>query len=1004
MVPHRLLTTALSLVLVMNLWAPTAIACVCCPASGPSAAAPTASPANLQVGRPAAGVPASVRLAPAAADDPATQAQIYLESLGYTVRSVRLFEETRAQVYMDMVSGAFDENGKAQVVQGWYALAQAYPEATYLWNALVYQKRYYIIFEALARDMRDWVDGRLRAEDLHYTVLVYDAQIGDYVRDKDFVRKNFAGAQAGRGQSIGALPQLKFPDLWIIYRDDFSDDLSGWDDTETSAGAAGYANDQYRVAVKTANTVYWASTPGNLRDFALAVQARQSSGDVRNPYGIIFGYQDADNLLAFFVTAEGRYTILQKAAGAWNQIQPWTATDALKQGNLVNLLRVEVQNDEVRAYANGRSLTAVTVAGLAKGQVGLAAATYDAPPTEVYFDNVALFGTGADWKGDPGTGGEPTHALQAVRRETVPAGAREALAALYQAAEAVPAYDLHDLAVRMEGLVPVTPRTLGQEPQYSVGDTETFYVSKKGKRVQVEATLVYETAHARAWIEEGTQISTADVKAATDTFENEIYGKDRSFFGSEWTPGVDQDVHIHLFNGDIPNVGGYFSSSNEYVKDAYRYSNQKEMFFMNAAGNEPGTSAYLATLAHEFQHMIHWTNKQGDDLWVDEGCADLAKYLMGIDPSDRAIAFGRYPDLQLNAFDQGLETRTPHYGKSFLFMAYFLGRFGREMTQQIASGSGRGTTSFDQVLESQGFTFDDIFADWVIANYVNDATLDPAYAYPTDVDATRPRLAQAHETYPVQEHTDVHQYAADYIKLEGQGNLRIDFTGSTMVPIGPGQAHGGDKAWWFGWGDMLNPKLTREFDLTNASNPKLTAWMWYDTVNGTGSKMSGFWSVSTDGGVTWDQVTSELDGRSGGGDEAKWVQGTIDLSSYAGQKVQVRFEALSYLGEPAPGFAIDDIAITAIGYQHGAETSDDGWVGEGFVRVTPLLPQAWTVRVIKMDGDRATGVRWMSLDSSNQGSITIDGLGGNKTAVLVIAARTPFASAWAPYEYRVTQE
>jgi len=941
--------------------------------------------------------------------DPATEVQVYLESLGYKVRRVRLYNETTAQVFMDMVSGAFDEDGKAQVVHGWYALAQAYPQATILWSVVVYKNRYSIVFEVLAHDFRDWVDGRLGAHDLHYTVLVYDNEAGDWVRDKDFIRKNFVGTQAGRGQSLGALPTLKFPSLWLIYRDDFSDELSGWEVSENDAGAAGYANGQYRITAKIANAVYWASTPGNVREFAIAVKARQSGGDVRNPYGIIFCYQNDDNLWAFFVTAEGRYTILRRAAGVWRVIHPWTASDALKQGELSNLLRVEVQGDEVRVYANGKALTAQVVTGLTKGRVGLAAATYDVPPSVAYFDDVALFGSGADWKGDPGVGGEPAHVLQAVRRETVPAAASEALTTLIQHG-AAPATDYHDMAIRLEGLSPDKPRTLTTAPQYRIGDTEKFYVSKKSRQVQVEATLVYETPHARAWVEKGVNLNLDNLKAATDKFENDIYERDRSFFGSEWTPGVDKDVHIHLFNGDIPNVGGYFSASNEYIKDVISSSNEKEMFFMNAAQAPPGSDTYYGTLAHEFQHMIHWYNKPGDDLWLDEGCADLAKYLLGIDPTDRAIAFGRYPDLQLNAFDQGLETRTPHYGKSFLFMAYFLGRFGREMTQRIASGEGRGTASFDRLLASQNLTFDDLFDDWVIANFVNDPALDPRYAYPANVDVIRPRFAQAHRSYPAQEHTDVHQYAADYIKLDPPPslgnpiNLRIDFTGSTVVPLGPGQAHSGNKVWWFGWGDMLNPKLTRTFDLTNARHPQLKAWMWYDTEMSTGSKMQGYWSVSTDGGQTWEKIGRQLSGRSSGGDKARWVQHTVDLSSYAGRRVQVRFEVFTFLGQPVPGYALDDITIAEIGYQHDAETGSDGWTGEGFVRITPLLPQGWTVQVIEFAGDKATAVRRMRLNPDNTGSITIEQLGGDRWAVLVIAARTPFASAWAPYEYRITAQ
>jgi hypothetical protein len=104
-----------------------------------------------------------------------------------------------------------------------------------------------------------------------------------------------------------------------------------------------------------------------------------------------------------------------------------------------------------------------------------------------------------------------------------------------------------------------------------------------------------------------------------------------------------------------------------------------------------------------------------------------------------------------------------------------------------------------------------------------------------------------------------------------------------------------------------------------------------------------------------------------------------------------------------PGFALDDIAISAIGYRYDAETGDDGWVGEGFVRVMPVLPQGWTVQVIELDGEKATAVRRMELNADNTGSITVNGLGGNRSAVLVIAARAPYAMEWAPYEYKVSQ-
>jgi len=53
-----------------------------------------------------------------------------------------------------------------------------------------------------------------------------------------------------------------------------------------------------------------------------------------------------------------------------------------------------------------------------------------------------------------------------------------------------------------------------------------------------------------------------------DAFENKIYPTDREFFGSEWTPGVDDDPHIYILytSGLGANVGGYFYSPDEYPR------------------------------------------------------------------------------------------------------------------------------------------------------------------------------------------------------------------------------------------------------------------------------------------------------------------------------------------------------------------------------------------------------------------------------------------------------
>ncbi|MBU0494007.1 MAG: immune inhibitor A [Chloroflexi bacterium] len=942
---------------------------------------------------------------PAQSANPAGDVQVYLESQGYTVLKVVYSDgDATAVVIMNMVSGAFDDMGKEQVVQGWYALARAYPPARDLWSAVLYQQKYIIVFQVQAQDFRDWVDGRMSAGDLHYAVQVLDATTGQPVSDKDFVRKNFVGTSGGRVQTLGSLPQLRFAGLWLLYRDDFSDPLSGWDVSQGAGGSAGYAGGAYRVTLSVPNNAYWSAAPGRVREFAFSAKAYQASGDERNPYGLIFGYQDNDNFYTFMVTAQGNYAVLQKTAGTFRQLQPWTASSVLKQGRLPNLLRVEVQGEEARVFANGQVLTATPVPGFERGQVGLVAATYDQPPTEVYFDDVALFGVQMDWRVEAAT--TETHQVQPLRREAVPAAAQQTLQAL--AALDPPSKDLYDLAVRLGEVSPGTARTLGQAPQYAVGDTETLYASRGNDNVALECELVYVTPGVYAWVEKGQPYKQSTIKTVTDLFYETIAPLDRSFFGSEWTPGVDNDPRIHIlnFNATQPGLAGYFQPNNEFPRTVVQDSNQREMVFMNALGPNtipPESDFYRSTLAHEFQHMIHWATDPNEDLWINEGCSKMAEYLNGFDAGAVEVSFSRRPDTQLNAWEYG-ENSIPHYGNAYLFMTYFLGRFGRDLTQAVAQSETSGIAGFDQALRSQGLAFDDVFDDWAVALYINDPALGARYAFPDGVDAVRPRLSQMVNSLPADELTDVHQYAADYIKLNpGLGTVQVDFTGSTVVPIGPGAAYNGQYVWWFGWGDWCDATLTREFDLRSVSRATLEATVWYDTQQGGVDKMIIMLMVSTDGGQTWTEVDSTW-GRSGGGDQPSWEPVSFDLSKWAGQKVQVRFEALTNLGIAVGGLALDEISISEIGYRYDPDDGDDGWKPEGFARVVPLLPQRYTVQVIEFDGERATAVRRMVLDSANHGVITIDNLAGSRSAVLVVTAHTPYAGRWASYEYQVTAQ
>ncbi len=310
-----------------------------------------------------------------------------------------------------------------------------------------------------------------------------------------------------------------------------------------------------------------------------------------------------------------------------------------------------------------------------------------------------------------------------------PSAAATETEALLAAAE-MPARDLRALALRFKpGLTDVPLVVNAQPPSYKVGDKAEFWVhnSDTDEHRKITAELRYITPHVYMWVEQNVRVNQTALERSAKRFEENTYPTNRAFFGSEWSPGVDSDIHLSILHarGLGGSVAGYYSSADEFSRLVNQYSNEKEMFYVAAESDNaaPNTGYYDGTLAHEFQHMIHWANDRNEDTWVNEGMAELAIQLNGFDIGGADIAYSEKPDTQLTTWADPDAGNDEHYGGSYLFMAYFLGRFGENLTKAVVASPENGAAGFNDALAKAGRPerFDDIFADWVIANYSGSA-------------------------------------------------------------------------------------------------------------------------------------------------------------------------------------------------------------------------------------------------------------------------------------------
>lgn len=582
----------------------------------------------------------------------------------------------------------------------------------------------------------------------------------------------------------------------------------------------------------------------------------------------------------------------------------------------------------------------------------------------------------------------------------------------------LPERDQRLLASRLKHGGQVIPQTVPKPPDYRVGDIAAFWVtdnqSTPPKQFQVNASLQYIGDHSYWWVQEGMKVDAAKLESSAQRFESITYPTNREFFGSEWTPGVDNDPRVHVFMGDVPGVAGYFSASNSYSKLAEPYSNEREMFFINLQAISPGNDRFDSVLAHEFQHMIHWHEDKNEDTWVNEGLSELASFINGFGPSTFVPAFTRVPETQLNSWSSTPGDTLANYGASFLFMAYFLQRYGEDLTKAVVAAPENGIQGFDTVLAGHNLPerFGDIFADFLVANYVqNPALADGRWGY-RDLTPYPVAVTSQYSSYPVEQQTTVNQFGADYIELAGSGNLTINFTGATTVPVVNTQPSSGQYFWYSHRGDDTNTRLTHAFDLSDVTSATLNFATWFDIES---DWDYGYVEISTDGGQTWTILQTPhsatdnpsgnaygpgYTGPSGGDSGPAWLQEKIDLTPYAGQPVQIRFEYVTDDAVNRPGWLIDDISIPEINFADDTESGDNGWQAEGFVRINNQLPQRFLVQLIEIGAD--VSVQRLALDNANSGTLTLPALGtAIDRAILVVSGLTPVTTEPASYHYSI---
>ena len=284
---------------------------------------------------------------------------------------------------------------------------------------------------------------------------------------------------------------------------------------------------------------------------------------------------------------------------------------------------------------------------------------------------------------------------------------------------------------------------------YLDGVIESFFVLKNfSEYTNITAELITQSNHAYFFVQAnlisafGRETILNVVSSEKNNFENKIYFNETDIFGSiEGNLGNIGDGKIIVLFANLPSgIAGYFDPNNEYTQDYLNSiglndskSNEWEMIYLDCL------SYFDTTLAHEFQHLIHFNHDQYEVRWIDEGLAEFAGFITGTQPSswNNITPFAQYyfkyhPEdslLYWNFYSEGGMDVRIDYGGSYLFAFYIFEQYDSSILTFIVNNTLQIVDTINDFFNSS-LAFNEIFYNWSKALLLDDTSLaDGKYGF-----------------------------------------------------------------------------------------------------------------------------------------------------------------------------------------------------------------------------------------------------------------------------------
>lgn len=197
--------------------------------------------------------------------------------------------------------------------------------------------------------------------------------------------------------TIATLPSIESPAVTelpqkVLFSDDFSNPLSGWDVRHDADAITDFQNGEFVIYVGKINTTLWSIPNRYMTDVVIDVDIREVAGPDDNLFGVICRYQDANNFYRFVISGKGYAGITKRSQGIVTVLSEplLSQSPVVNRGYASNHIKAICQGSQLIMYVNDQLVAQAEDSEFSAGDTGLMASSGEFPGVEIHYTNYVI--------------------------------------------------------------------------------------------------------------------------------------------------------------------------------------------------------------------------------------------------------------------------------------------------------------------------------------------------------------------------------------------------------------------------------------------------------------------------------------------------------------------------------------------------------------------------------------------------------------------------------------